>query len=496
MYDAVLFTGYTDSIVYYKPAGAYRIASIIRDAGFTCLVVDHLHAFSVDELIKIVELSVGENTKLIGISTTFLQKTETAESGYVSMHPIDIENSFLPQGKDAENKIVSLAKKISPKLKIVLGGHKANHRLIKNSNIDLVAEGFFDNEIVKLLKGYTIPAVSSYGLKYVCNSTMASESLNKYTRWNKLDVAPVKVLVTEFDRGCIFNCKFCAYPGRGKGVGEHLRSADSIRSELIENYDAHGIKTYTISDLTVNDSPEKVELIYNATRNLPFDPVFFGYTRLDLLAKNPDTIPKLYDSGVKGYYIGVETLTPDSRRDIRKPKNFQKEMKTLEEMDRRYGNNILTHASFIVGLPGDSVDSIKETAKLAKSLPFSTYIFQTLMLYKQAGNWNLSDLDKNYADYGYSDCDPVNPIFVNWKNQYLTRPQARELADELNNDARNQPTFRIPAQLAWGLMNYDYSWQDVTKMKYSDLDWHVLSNKLADLISCYKKLLFSHLQTK
>lgn len=70
MYDAVLFTGYTESIVYYKPAGAYRIASIIRDAGFTCLVVDHLHAFSVDELIEIINLSVGENTKLIGICRT------------------------------------------------------------------------------------------------------------------------------------------------------------------------------------------------------------------------------------------------------------------------------------------------------------------------------------------------------------------------------------------------------------------------------------------
>lgn len=494
MYDAVLFTGFTETVVYYKPAGAYRIASIIRDAGFSCLVVDHLHTFSADELFEIVNLSVGENTKLIGVSTTFLQKTKTAESGYVSMHQIDIENSFLPQGKDVENKLVALAKKISPRLKIVLGGHKANHQLIKNTNVDLIAEGFFDNEIVQLLKGYAIPSVSSHGLKYIRNSTMASENLNQYTKWNKVDVAPVKVLVTEFDRGCIFNCKFCAYPGRGKGIGEHLRSADSIRSELLENYNNHGIKTYTISDLTLNDSPEKVELIYNATRGLPFDPVLFAYTRLDLLSKNPDTIPKLYDSGVRGYYFGVETLIPKSRGDIRKPKNFQNEMKTLEEMDRRYGNTILTHGSFIVGLPGDSIDNIRETARLAKSMPFSTYVFQTLMLYKQAGNWNLSDLDKNYNQYGYTDCEPTNPIFVNWKNQYLDRSQAVELASELNNDARSQPSFRIPAQLAWGLMNYDYSWEDITEMKYSDLDWHLLSNKLAALIDQYKKLLFSHLQ--
>lgn len=493
MYDAILFTGYTDSVVYYKPAGAYRIASIIRNAGFTCLVVDHLHAFTEDELVEIINLSVGENTKLIGVSTTFLQKTETSPSGYVSMHPIDIENSFLPQGKDTENKIVSLAKKISPKLKIVLGGHKANHLLIKNSNVDLVAEGFFDNEIVRLLKGHTIPSVSTHGLKYVCNRSMASENLNQYIKWNEIDVAPVNVLVTEFDRGCIFNCKFCAYPGRGKGIGEHLRNAESIRSELLENYNNHGVKTYTISDLTINDSPEKVDLIYEATRNLPFDPILFAYTRLDLLAKNPDTIHKLYDSGVRGFYFGVETLIPESRGDIRKPKNFQKEMKTLEDMDRRYGNSILTHGSFIVGLPGDTVENIRETARLAKSMPFSTYIFQTLMLYKQAGNWNLSDLDKNYTEYGYVDCEPVNSIFVNWKNQYLTRTQAAELASELNIDARSQPRFRIPAQLAWGLMNYDYSWDDITSMKYADLDWHVLSNKLAALIDQYKKLLFSHL---
>jgi radical SAM superfamily enzyme YgiQ (UPF0313 family) len=163
-----------------------------------------------------------------------------------------------------------------------------------------------------------------------------------------------------------------------------------------------------------------VDLIYEATRNLPFDPILFAYTRLDLLAKNPDTIHKLYDSGVRGFYFGVETLIPESRGDIRKPKNFQKEMKTLEDMDRRYGNSILTHGSFIVGLPGDTVENIRETARLAKSMPFSTYIFQTLMLYKQAGNWNLSDLDKNYTDYGYVDCEPVNSIFVNYMRAALT----------------------------------------------------------------------------
>ena len=53
MYDAVIFTDVTDTVTIYKAIGAYKIANTLRQQGYSCLVVDHLHAFTLDEIKEV-----------------------------------------------------------------------------------------------------------------------------------------------------------------------------------------------------------------------------------------------------------------------------------------------------------------------------------------------------------------------------------------------------------------------------------------------------------
>ena len=76
MYDFVIFTDVTDTILSYKAIGAYKIANTLREEGYTVLVVDHLHTFSLDEFKRIIDLSVGPNTKFVGFSSTFYNASE------------------------------------------------------------------------------------------------------------------------------------------------------------------------------------------------------------------------------------------------------------------------------------------------------------------------------------------------------------------------------------------------------------------------------------
>jgi hypothetical protein len=75
MYDAVIFTDVTDTVTIYKAIGAYKIANTLRQQGYSCLVVDHLHAFTLDEIKKVIDNSVSINTLFVGFSTTFFNST-------------------------------------------------------------------------------------------------------------------------------------------------------------------------------------------------------------------------------------------------------------------------------------------------------------------------------------------------------------------------------------------------------------------------------------
>ena len=63
MYDFVIFTDVTDTVLAYKAIGAYKCAYILRENGYTVLVVDHLHTFNQEEFQKVIDKSVGTNTK-------------------------------------------------------------------------------------------------------------------------------------------------------------------------------------------------------------------------------------------------------------------------------------------------------------------------------------------------------------------------------------------------------------------------------------------------
>ena len=69
--DVVLFTDVC-SPGFGRYAGTYRIATELRNAGFSVQVVEYFTRWTTDELKKIIFRFVSKDTLLVGISTTFL----------------------------------------------------------------------------------------------------------------------------------------------------------------------------------------------------------------------------------------------------------------------------------------------------------------------------------------------------------------------------------------------------------------------------------------
>ena len=72
MYDAIIFTDCWDMIGNIPAIGAYKCAHSLRKNGYTCLVVNHVGEFEFEELVDLLDQTIGNNTRLIGFSTTFI----------------------------------------------------------------------------------------------------------------------------------------------------------------------------------------------------------------------------------------------------------------------------------------------------------------------------------------------------------------------------------------------------------------------------------------
>ena len=502
MYDAVIFTDVTDTVTIYKAIGAYKIANTLRQQGYSCLVVDHLHAFTLEELKQVINKSVSVNTLFVGFSTTFFNSTLNSVNSDGSLTYSSTLSGVIPQGIDFQNELIQYIKTINYNCKIVVGGTKA-HANINDRNIDYSIIGYGEVSTLALANHLKLntPIPNSYknlhGVTIVDNRTNEGfDFVNSRFEWQDLDVGPASVLPLEISRGCIFKCKFCSYPLNGKQNLDFIRHTDILYEELQSSYDKYKVENFYILDDTFNDNEYKLDVLLQAIKRLTFQPKFWAYTRLDLIAQNNSLIDKLYDIGLRGIYFGIETLNKRTGLIIGKGFDRDKQINTITKIRNRFDNKVLMHGSFILGLPEEPIDSMRHTFNqlMDESIPLHTFIFHGLRLSKSESVPFNSELGKNFKDYGYTEINnDVNSTTINWRNENLDHTMAIRLANEFNGAAQNSNRLYIPGQLGFSLKNLGYSDDYISNTKYKELDWTQITIRKDLYITKYKETLYNTL---
>ena len=494
MYQFVFFTDVTDTVFVTKIIGAYKCAHMLRANGYSCLVIDHLHAYSTEELDELLNKVITKDTLGVGFSTSFLKNSNVPLNADGSISFGEISNAtFFPQGKEVEDYAITKIKQLNANCKILIGGSRSvfySH----NKNVDYAMLGFSESSIVNLanhlFKQTPLPdAVKNlWGVIVVDDRRAESHDFkNTAFKWTNIDVVNAKVLPIEIARGCVFKCKFCSYPMNGKQNLDFVKDVNVLREELQLNYDQFGIYTYSIVDDTFNDNDYKLDLILDAVKQLTFQPIFWAYIRLDLL-HSKQHFDKLYAIGIRACYFGIETLNKKSGSIVGKGMDPQKQIQTLRELRDTYGNTIALHGSFIIGLPGESIESVTDTFNLVMdgSIPLHSFDFKALYI-ERAGAvaWN-SEFALNYEKYGYTEIDGTGS-HINWQNEHMNHTQAIELDHKYRIISENSNRLHIPGQPIWSLMNYDYSLDYLLNLEHVDTPWADFVNAKEIYIKQYKE---------
>jgi len=463
--QVLLFTDVADTVGYGKYAGTYKVATEIRRAGYTCQVVDLFSKYTYSDLEKIINKFVTRETILIGFSCTLMEK----RIGLLGSKDSIVYN-FGRSNSEVEN-LLDYAKSKNSKIKTVVGGARINMN-VSWSFIDYAIINKGDIAIVKLVEhllyGNDLPLVKTSPCKVIDGSSSDYFYSQEQFATSKIlyqpqdIILPGECLPIEVARGCIFSCAYCHFDLIGKRIGDWQKTEDSLREELLRNYELYGTTHYMISDELINESLPKMELVHKVFTTMPFKITYTSYARLDLISAYPQMRDMIQESGAVSIAFGIETMNDVAGKKIGKGLGKERTKKALAHCAKTWKGKIITSSQFIVGLPSESEASMRETVDwlVSDECDLDIFGFLPLFIRPEEDGRSTSKIDRDPKKFGY-----VLHEDKPWEGEHMNFQQACKLVNNFNTDPRVHKKIKFSAATWMGrLLNLGYTIEDVFDM--------------------------------
>lgn len=416
-----------------RPLSIYLLATHLRKHGIVTKPIWGWKQLDPKIFEWLCKKFISAGTRVVGISSTLLADPENNDN-FFGLDPAVFEQR------------IQIIRSLAPNCKIVVGGSQTTysnlHIIQERKLIDLFVQGQGEQALLEIVQAVkTHERVQTTSL-YPSITNDKVYPYNEFVRNGAeyLDtdcITPGESVPLEFARGCIFKCSFCSYELNGKKPGDYIKHADTLRTELIRNYEHQGIQQYIITDDLINDSDEKVDQILEISQSLPFKLTYSGYVRLDLLRRFPSMAAKLKQSGLIGAFFGIETINDASGRAVGKGLGRERTTEALEICDSAWNGTVAGLSGFILGLPHDTEDTKHELIEWL-SQPVIRRVLKDVLVKPLflSPDIGLSDIDQDPAKFGYT-----YTKIAEGKSRYLTQHPDWQLANYSFSQARLDSEF-------------------------------------------------------
>jgi anaerobic magnesium-protoporphyrin IX monomethyl ester cyclase len=199
-------------------------------------------------------------------------------------------------------------------------------------------------------------------------------NMDDYRR-TKLGGRDITPLITS--RGCPYQCAFCA-SSHFFGKKVRARNVASVLNELEEIYHRYHFNAVAFVDDTFNLFPKRVIEICHGIIEKKLDLWWWCLSRIDLLLRNEEMVKEMVRAGAKSVFIGVESSSPRTLKELRKGIDVEETVQTVEMLK---WNGLEIHAAYILGGQHETAEMIHETIRFAKRLDTNVAQFSILTPY-------------------------------------------------------------------------------------------------------------------
>lgn len=289
---------------------------------------------------------------------------------------------------------------------IILVGHSASfypeETLKKSSSISMLALGEFDFTVLDLANSVAKKNIKGLVWKDAQNKInfnsprepVSGEELDKFPF--VADIYRRHLIIKKYrqsghwypfvdlftGRGCAWGkCSFCLWPNTlNKGAGYRTRKIDNVIEELkFISEEMPYIKEIYFQDDTL---PKKRAIeLSEAILKAKLDIKWSGYSRAD---KDLDTLKLMKRAGCRILETGFESSSEKILNNIDKGRS-KEQMEQYARDAKEAG--VFVIGAFITGLPGETVETIKDTTEWAKKLPILRYTYTLPKPYPHTPLW-------------------------------------------------------------------------------------------------------------
>jgi len=167
------------------------------------------------------------------------------------------------------------------------------------------------------------------------------------------------------ERGCPALCTFCLWPQTLSGHRWRTRSAEDVAAEVkwtIENYP--GLQEIFFDDDTFNIRKSRVIELCEELK-----PLNFTWSCTSRVNVDYETLKAMKDAGCRLLIVGYESGDPQILKNIKKGATVERAIEFTKDCKKL---GLVIHGDFIVGLPGETRETIRRSIEFAKRLDCET----------------------------------------------------------------------------------------------------------------------------
>jgi radical SAM superfamily enzyme YgiQ (UPF0313 family) len=171
-------------------------------------------------------------------------------------------------------------------------------------------------------------------------------------------------------RGCPYRCTYCLWPNTMYGRKFRARSPENVVDELDELENRYQAREIYFDDDTINFDMERLIKICQLIRQRDLHLKWFCQARVDKV--DEELLREMKAAGCYNIFFGVESGSQEILNKIKKGI-------TLEQAERAFALcrklGIRTQAFFLLGIPGETRETMRQTVGFAKKLKPSSAQF-------------------------------------------------------------------------------------------------------------------------
>jgi len=166
-------------------------------------------------------------------------------------------------------------------------------------------------------------------------------------------------------RGCPAQCTFCLWPQTTSGHAWRKRSSDDVAREMAKAKEYWPyVKEFFFDDDTFNiQKARTIELCEK------LKPLKLTWSCTSRVTTDYDTLKAMKDAGCRLMIVGYESGDQQILKNIKKGATLERARQFTKDAHKL---GLVVHGDFILGLPGETRETIKNTIAFAKELDVET----------------------------------------------------------------------------------------------------------------------------